>query len=55
MYNSCGWGDWSGDRDFTTEFCGDANGDGSLDIGDPVFLINYVFKSGPSQVEPCCP
>ncbi|MCP4566548.1 MAG: hypothetical protein GY841_03075, partial [FCB group bacterium] len=24
--------------------CGDANGDGSLNVGDAVFLINYVFK-----------
>ncbi len=25
---------------------GDANGDGSIDVGDAVFLINYIFKSG---------
>jgi hypothetical protein len=27
---------------------GDANGDGELNAGDPVFLINYVFKGGPA-------
>ncbi|MCP4570641.1 MAG: hypothetical protein GY841_23910 [FCB group bacterium] len=26
---------------------GDANGDESVNIGDPVYLINYIFKSGP--------
>lgn len=28
--------------------CGDANGDGSANVGDAVFLINFVFKGGPS-------
>ncbi|MCP4568292.1 MAG: hypothetical protein GY841_12005, partial [FCB group bacterium] len=27
--------------------CGDANGDGTVNVGDAVHLINYVFKSGP--------
>ncbi len=26
---------------------GDANGDGFVNAGDPVYLVNYVFKSGP--------
>ena len=26
--------------------CGDANGDGSVNIGDAVFIINYIFKGG---------
>ena len=26
---------------------GDANGDGVIEIGDVVYLINYLFKSGP--------
>ena len=26
--------------------CGDANSNGSVDIGDPVFLINYCFRGG---------
>lgn len=28
--------------------CGDANGDSNVDIGDAVFIINHVFKGGPS-------
>ncbi|MBU2540432.1 MAG: hypothetical protein KJ593_00870 [Candidatus Omnitrophica bacterium] len=28
--------------------CGDANADCSLNIGDPVYLINYSFKGGPA-------
>jgi hypothetical protein len=28
--------------------CGDANGDGNLNIGDAVFVINYVFRGGPA-------
>ncbi|MEE9443283.1 MAG: PQQ-binding-like beta-propeller repeat protein [candidate division Zixibacteria bacterium] len=33
--------------------CGDANGDGTTNVGDAVYLINYVFKSGsaPNPVE----
>jgi hypothetical protein len=27
---------------------GDANGDGQCDVGDAVFLINYVFREGPA-------
>lgn len=26
--------------------CGDANGDGKINVGDAVFLINYIFKDG---------
>ncbi len=33
--------------------CGDANGDGSVNVGDAVFLINYVFKDGPAP-DPVC-
>ncbi|MCP4567365.1 MAG: hypothetical protein GY841_07285, partial [FCB group bacterium] len=33
--------------------CGDANGDGAINIGDPVYIINYVFKSGPAS-DPLC-
>ena len=28
--------------------CGDANGDATINLADAVFLINYVFKSGPA-------
>jgi len=28
---------------------GDANYDGTLSVGDVVYLINYLFKAGPSQ------
>jgi len=28
--------------------CGDANGDQNINVGDAVFVINYVFKSGPA-------
>ncbi len=33
--------------------CGDASGDGTVDVGDAVFLINYIFKSGaaPDPIE----
>ncbi|MEE9443771.1 MAG: dockerin type I repeat-containing protein [candidate division Zixibacteria bacterium] len=27
--------------------CGDANGDGTTNVGDAVFIINHVFKGGP--------
>jgi len=33
--------------------CGDANGDDVVNIGDPVFIINYVFKFGPTP-DPLC-
>lgn len=32
----------------TQYVCGDANGDGQPNVGDAVFLINYVFKGGPA-------
>lgn len=28
--------------------CGDANGDGQVNVGDAVFLISYIFKGGPA-------
>ncbi len=28
--------------------CGDANGDGAVDISDAVFLIGYIFSNGPA-------
>ncbi|MCP4569851.1 MAG: hypothetical protein GY841_19905, partial [FCB group bacterium] len=32
--------------DICDYICGDANGDEALNVGDAVFLINYVFKGG---------
>ncbi|MEZ5359334.1 MAG: dockerin type I repeat-containing protein [Candidatus Zixiibacteriota bacterium] len=31
---------------------GDANGDRTINIGDPTFLINYIFRSGPMPPAP---
>lgn len=28
--------------------CGDIDGDTRINIGDPVYLINYIFKGGPA-------
>lgn len=33
--------------------CGDANGDGEINVGDAVFIINYVFRNGPPP-DPVC-
>jgi hypothetical protein len=30
---------------------GDANGDGTIDISDPVYLINYIFSGGDKPAE----
>lgn len=30
--------------------CGDVNGDGSTDIGDPIYLLSYLFSGGPDPV-----
>jgi len=29
-------------------FAGDANGDGVIDVADVLYIINYIFRSGPS-------
>ena len=34
--------------------CGDSNGDGDINVGDAVYLINYVFKGGPAPDTTCC-
>jgi hypothetical protein len=31
----------------TETLCGDASGDGEINVGDAVFIIYYVFKGGP--------
>ncbi|MBU0984075.1 MAG: VCBS repeat-containing protein [candidate division Zixibacteria bacterium] len=33
---------------FRQYLCGDANGSGAVEVGDMVYLINYIFKSGPA-------
>lgn len=33
--------------------CGDANGDGNVNVGDAVFVVNYVFRGGPAP-DPIC-
>ncbi len=32
--------------------CGDADGDGAINVGDAVFLINHIFRSGPAPDPP---
>jgi hypothetical protein len=27
--------------------CGDCNGDGIIDVADPIYLLNYLYKNGP--------
>ncbi|MDD4053042.1 MAG: dockerin type I repeat-containing protein, partial [candidate division Zixibacteria bacterium] len=42
--------DWSALASFTVTgdfMCGDANGDGKINVGDAVFIISYIFRSGP--------
>ena len=33
--------------------CGDANGDGQVNVGDAVYLIGYIFKQGPAPDPEC--
>jgi hypothetical protein len=33
--------------------CGDANSDTAVNVGDAVYMINYVFKGGPAPVPIC--
>lgn len=41
------------DKAFITYFlCGDANGDIVVNVGDAVYMINYVFKGGAPPVPP---
>ena len=34
-------------------FCGEANGDGILDLGDLVFLVGFLYKGG-QPPDPLC-
>jgi photosystem II stability/assembly factor-like uncharacterized protein len=40
-------------NDILPFICGDANGDGEVNIGDAVYLISYIFKGGPPP-DPVC-
>jgi hypothetical protein len=47
---------WTNDHVITIAFpgvCGDANDDGSVNVADAVYLINYIFKGGPAP-DPLC-
>lgn len=48
-YDKWGEGIWSNEVfSFDLEDYGDVNGDGNIDVGDVVFLVNYLFRSGPA-------
>ena len=32
--------------------CGDANDDGTVNVGDVVYLVSYLYKGGPEPVAP---
>jgi len=40
--------DGDGIGDACEYICGNANGDGDVNVADAVFIINYVFKGGPA-------
>jgi sugar lactone lactonase YvrE len=55
-YDAFEYGGWSKVATFyvlAPYFCGDANGDDEVNVGDAVFLINYIFKAGPPP-DPVC-
>ncbi len=43
-------GDGNGTGDVCDYKCGEANGDGIINVGDAVYVINYIFKSGPAPI-----
>ncbi len=48
-------GAWSAPASFILEpayICGDADGGGSVNVGDAVYIINYIFKGGPAPDPP---
>ena len=48
-YDKWGEGSWSNEIfSFDLENYGDVNGDGNIDVGDVVFLVNYLYRSGPT-------
>jgi len=42
------------DGTLTITRCGDANNDGAIDVGDVVYLVNYLFRSGPAPLPLTC-
>ena len=30
--------------------CGDANGDGKINVGDAIFIVNYIFRGGAAPI-----
>lgn len=36
----------------TESLCGDANGDGNINVGDAVYVISYIFRGGPAPQPP---
>ncbi len=49
MLDFCLYGDPSLVREGISNFlCGDCNGDGNIDVGDVIYLINYLYKMGPA-------
>jgi hypothetical protein len=52
--DKCGNQAFSEDKNFTVVNCGDSNADGLVDIGDAIYLINYMFKDGPPPQPHMC-
>ena len=57
VWNMGGWWDWMGSDygagGFDVRAVGDLNGDGLIDVGDIVFLVDYLYRNGdaPDPVE----
>ncbi len=48
MLDFCLYGDPSLVREWISSYtCGDCNRDGNIDVGDIIYLINYLYKNGP--------
>ncbi len=45
--------DFDGIGDACDAVCGDANGDGGVNVGDAVYVIQYVFSGGPPPDPEC--
>jgi len=45
-------GDSDGIGDVCEYICGDINNDGHVNVADPVYYINYIFKGGPGPIHP---